>query len=209
MITFGSLFSGGGLLDKGLEDAGMICRWQCELIPDKRAVLMRHWPGLPLAHDINLMDWRTLEPVDMIAFGFPCKDLSVCHFGSHLGLTGKHSGLFYKAAEIVHAVRPKWVLIENVVQVMRLVEAVRSELHEYTIETAVIRASDLGGCTRRERAFLVGHIGGSPARSVFPKSIPMVSTFQTGGEPDILPMCLPWAGGISLERLGSCVIVPD
>lgn len=209
MLTYGSLFSGGGLLDKGLEDAGMICRWQVEIEPYKHIILRRHFPNAPKGFDILLTDWRKLEPVHLIAFGFPCKDISISRFGSHLGLTGKHSGLFYKAAEIVHGLHPEWILIENVPQVMKLKGAIYDELSDYTIETAVIRASDLGGYTRRERAVFVGHLGGKPESPVFPEPIPVVSTFRSGGYEDILPMCLPWSGGVSLERLGSCVIVPD
>lgn len=43
-LTFGSLFAGIGGLDKGLEDAGMECRWQVEIDPFCTKVLEKHWP---------------------------------------------------------------------------------------------------------------------------------------------------------------------
>jgi site-specific DNA-cytosine methylase len=208
-LTFGSLFTGGGYLDKGLEDAGMACRWQCEIEDNRHVILRRHWPGIFRGCDINDLEYTKLEPVNLIAFGFPCKDISVCHFGSRLMLKGKHSGLFYKGAEIIKFHQPEWVLIENVIQVMGLMPAIREELDGYHLESSVISADRLGGYTRRKRAFIVGHLGGPAKHKILDTSDVMVQTFRSGGVEDILPMCLPWSGGVSLERLGSCVVVPN
>ena len=41
-MTFGSLFSGIGGIDLGLERAGMECRWQVEIDPYCRKVLAKH-----------------------------------------------------------------------------------------------------------------------------------------------------------------------
>lgn len=49
MLTIGSLCSGIGLLELGLEWAGLgPTVWQCEALPERRAVLRHHWPETTL-----------------------------------------------------------------------------------------------------------------------------------------------------------------
>lgn len=82
MSAIGSLFSGIGLLELGLEQAGLgSVAWQCEIDPWCRRVLAKHWPEAERFDDV-----RTIRPraTDVICGGFPCQPFS---------LAGKQRGL--------------------------------------------------------------------------------------------------------------------
>ena len=74
----GSLFSGVGGIDIGLEAAGWTVAWQCESAPYPRHVLAQHWPSVPCYPDVTTLrtdagkeGWPELAGVDLIAGGFP------------------------------------------------------------------------------------------------------------------------------------------
>ena len=52
-MKFGSLFSGCGGMDLGLEQAGMECVWQVEKMPFALKILMRHWCKVPKHTDVS------------------------------------------------------------------------------------------------------------------------------------------------------------
>ena len=111
-LTVGSLFSGIGGFDLGLERAGHRVLWQVEVDKRCRQVLRRHWPDVDLYEDVRDVGRTNLTPVDLICGGFPCQDLSVA--GRRAGLDGARSGLWFEFHRIVHGLRPTWVLVENV-----------------------------------------------------------------------------------------------
>jgi DNA (cytosine-5)-methyltransferase 1 len=110
-VRVGSLFSGIGGLDLGLERAGMQIIYQVEKDPYCQKVLAKHWPEVPCYGDIKEIDFTTLPAVDLICGGFPCQPVSCA---------GKRQGdqderwlwpEFYRA---ICEARPRWILVENV-----------------------------------------------------------------------------------------------
>jgi DNA (cytosine-5)-methyltransferase 1 len=115
----GSVCSGVGCIDLGLEQAGFQPAWQCEINPLRRSVLARHWPGVSLYEDLSeIADAAGLAPVDLIAGGTPCQDFSVAGRGQ--GLDGERSGLFYDLVRLADSQPAAWILWENVPGVLSI-----------------------------------------------------------------------------------------
>ena len=158
-LTIGSLFSGIGGLELGLEMAGLgPVLWQVEKDPFRRCVLAHHWPTAERFDDVCTVGASTLAPVDLICGGFPCQDVSSA--GARRGLSGSRSGLWREFARVVSAVRPRWVVVENVASGAGLwVDAITSDMGErgYACLPIPISASDVGAPHRRARIFIVAH----------------------------------------------------
>ena len=111
--TIGSLFTGYGGLDMGVQAAiGGTVAWQSEIDPAASRVLAHHWPDVPNLGDITKADWTAVEPVDVLVGGFPCQDLSTA--GKRAGLHGARSGLWAEFVRAIACLRPQLVVIENV-----------------------------------------------------------------------------------------------
>lgn len=111
-MRVGSLFSGIGGLDAGLARAGLTVAWHAESDEYRRAVLahrfLQHEAIYADVHDVS----ADAPPIDLLAFGFPCQDVSVA--GRRAGLAGKRTGLFWEAIRVANDLRPRWLLAENV-----------------------------------------------------------------------------------------------
>ena len=176
MITIGSLFSGIGGLELGLEWAGLgPVHWQVESNEFCRRVLAKHWPRAERFDDVRAVRASGLRPVDLICGGFPCQDVSAA--GSKEGLQGKRSGLWWEFARIISEARPRFVVVENVASgATRWLCTVRSHLHQlgYRTRALGVAASDVGASHARKRIFVVADFAGLPsrraARSARPKA---------------------------------------
>lgn len=157
-MTFGSLFAGIGGFDLGLERAGMECRWQVEIDPFCRKVLARHWPDVTRYEDVRDVGFEELWPVDLVCGGFPCQDISSS--GAKTGIEGERSGLWTEYARIVRELRPRYVVVENVADIVhRGMGDVLGTLAalRYDATWDVLPACAFGSPQRRERMFIVAH----------------------------------------------------
>lgn len=158
-MRIGSLFSGIGGLELGLERAGLgHTVWQVEIDPFCRAVLARHWPQVERHVDIKEASASTLAPVDLICGGFPCQDVSAA--GKGAGLDGERSGLWYEYRRIVAELRPRLVVVENVASgARRWVDTVCDGLDAlgYRPRPFALSAADVGAPHLRRRVFVVAN----------------------------------------------------
>lgn len=113
-MRIGSLFSGAGGLDMAVAQVfGGEVAWHCEVDESAAKVLAHHYPTIPNLGDITTVDWSAVEPAEVLGGGFPCQDVSVA--GGRAGIkAGTRSGLWAMFADAIGALRPRFVVIENV-----------------------------------------------------------------------------------------------
>lgn len=175
------MFSGvGGLCEFAVKPVlGGRVVWHAENDPAAAAVLQHWWPDTPNHGDVTEVDWTTVEPVDVLALGFPCQDVS--HAGLRAGMsTTNRSGMWFYAARAIGVLRPRLIVIENVrgllnaraagtlescpiclgdrpERALRALGAVLGNLADlgYDAQWIGLPASDLGAAHRRFRLFLI------------------------------------------------------
>ena len=110
--------------------------------------------------------------LDLIAFGFPCQDISQANANGK-GLRGEKSGIFFECMRVVNTLAPRWLIIENVPRLLSLNEGwdmavVLQTLAEsgYGWSYRVLDSRYFNVAQRRERVFIVGHLGGIPSPSI-------------------------------------------
>ena len=160
-LRFASFFAGIGGFDLGLQRAGMVPVFHCEIDPHCQLVLRRHWPEVPLHADITNLEASAIPNADVWAAGWPCQDLSNGNT-NRKGLRGARSGLFYQLADLAREVQPKWLVLENVVGLLSAedgvaFESVIDELEEigYLGGWFTCNTLDVGLPHSRERVFIV------------------------------------------------------
>jgi DNA-cytosine methyltransferase len=156
-LTVGSLFSGIGGFDLGLERAGMKVIWQSEIDEFASKVLKKHWPDVPNLGDITKVDWTNIERPDVICGGYPCQPFSTA---------GKRGGandprhLWPAMHNAICVLRPRYALMENVRGHLSLgFGRVLGDLAEigYDAEWQVIPAAAVGAPHKRDRVFIVAY----------------------------------------------------
>lgn len=166
-LTVGSLFSGIGGMDLGLERAGFEVKWQVENDPYAVRVLEKHWPDVTRYEDIKEVDFGRVERVDLVAGGFPCQDVS--HAGPRVGITGARSGLWREFARALRILRPRFALVENVTGLTdRGLANVLADLAAlgFHAEWSVVSACAVGAPHTRERLFVVAYAQSGWARQL-------------------------------------------
>ena len=156
-VTVGSLFSGIGGLDLGLERAGMNVIWQSEIDPYACQVLAKHWPTIPNHGDIKTIDWTQIERPNIICGGYPCQPFSQA--GKRAG-TDDPRHLWPWVKEAISHLRPDFAILENVRGHLSLgLTTVLGEMSQigYDAEWQIISAAGVGAPHRRDRVFIVAY----------------------------------------------------
>ena len=164
-MKVGSLFSGIGGLDLGLERACMDVIWQSEIDPYACKVLDKHWPTVPNLGNIKEIDWSQVERPDVICGGYPCQPFSTA--GKRQG-EGDARHLWPWVRECIAELRPRYAVLENVRGHLSLgFGTVLGDLAAigYDTEWQVISAASIGAPHRRDRVFIVAYPNNSRIRT--------------------------------------------
>jgi DNA (cytosine-5)-methyltransferase 1 len=177
------LFSGIGGFSLGLDrTGGFETAAFCEIEPFPRAVLAKHWPEKICYDDVRTLNADRLASdgvaVDFICGGFPCQDISAAGRMAGMG-EGTRSGLFQEIMRLVDELRPKYILLENVANLLagpaerpgEWFAVVLSGLAQrgYDAEWENIPASALGFEHGRERVWIVAYPSGRGLSGVLSK----------------------------------------
>ncbi len=168
-----SLFSGGGGLDIGFEQAGFDILFAtdfnhecCETLKLNKGNTLN--PNLIVEeHDITTIDFDVLpQDIDMIIGGPPCQSFSASgrRAGGAAGKLDKRGNLFKSYCEVVELLQPQAFLFENVRGILATnkgqdFQDIVSSFAAlgYKIEHRILDAEDYGVPQQRERMFIVGH----------------------------------------------------
>ncbi len=159
-IRVGELFAGIGGISRGLEATGHYkTAWFAEVEQYCQAILRKQWPKVPVYGDVRQIDWSKVQPVDMLAGGFPCQPASTA--GRRRG-TADERWLWPEFARAVGVLRPRLVLVENVPGLLTVnggeafgeVVGPLARLR-YDLEWSIVAAAEAGAPHLRKRLFIV------------------------------------------------------
>jgi len=127
-----------------------------------QSVLRKNFPNIPIHDDIKTFTAKKGQ-FDVLTAGFPCQDLSVAGRQAGIG-EGTRSGLFYEIIRLLGEIQPKFVLFENVRNLLShekgtTFQEILFQIAKagYDAEWSVISAKDVGACHKRERIWIIAY----------------------------------------------------
>jgi DNA (cytosine-5)-methyltransferase 1 len=173
------------------EPLGWTPAFFAEVDPFCRKLLAYRWPQVPNLGDVTRADFAeraaALGPVDVLVGGTPCQSFSIA--GRRGGLADARGNLTLRYLEILAAVKPTWLVWENVPGVLsddggRTFGTVLGRMADlgYRLAYRVLDAALAGVPQRRRRVFVVGHSGTRCPGEVLALSEGQGRDSQAGGE---------------------------
>lgn len=182
MINTIELFAGVGGFRIGLErEGGFQVVWGNQWEPTRKKqdafdCYSRNFSGngIHSNQDIATVDAKQFidKDIQLIVGGFPCQDYSVARsLSNEKGIEGKKGVLFWEIIRFVRAIKPKYLLLENVDRLLKapskqrgrdfsiMLASLRDE--GFTVEWRVINAADYGFPQRRRRVFIFASLNNS------------------------------------------------
>lgn len=168
MLRVFEAFSGYGSQSIALKNLGIEYEVVAISEIDKYAIKAYeaiHGPTLNLG-DISKIEIKDIPKHDLFTYSFPCQDISVAGKTNGIIKGQTRSGLLYECEKIIEHCRPKYLLMENVKNLVG--KKFKSQFDEwlkyledlgYTNYWKVLNAKDYGVPQNRERVFVVSILG--------------------------------------------------
>jgi DNA (cytosine-5)-methyltransferase 1 len=159
-LRFADLFSGLGGFNVALSSLGHECAFACEIDAELRDLYFANFRTMPAA-DIRSLRARDLPPFDVLCAGFPCQPFSKA--GRQKGLSDPFLGdLIWTIADIARAIKPRYMILENVPNLLRHANgvtwrAIFRELRHagYHVDCRVLSPHQFGVPQIRERLYII------------------------------------------------------
>ena len=142
-----SLFDGISCGMVALERAGIpVERYVAYEIDENAIKVSKHnYPQIEHCGDVTTADFAQYKGFDLLIGGSPCQDL--CSMGTHKGLAGEKSGLFFEFARALKEVNPKYFLLENNASMTKENEEIITKI--MGVEPIMINSADFTAQNRK------------------------------------------------------------
>ncbi len=130
-----------------------------------------NFPAIYNFGDITEIDLELLPDFDLLVGGWPCQGFSSA--GKLMGLEDHRSGLFFYISRILNIKKPKFFLLENVDNLLKVnngedFKLIKDEFSKagYSFVWQVCNTADFGIPIQRSRIFIAGYLGELPEHAI-------------------------------------------
>ena len=136
---------------------------------DKLEMLYKFDKAINNFGDVSLINPKDLPDFDYLTYSFPCTDISISGKQEGMIKNGTRSGLLYECEKIIEVKRPKYLLMENVKNLVG--KKFRGQFNEwceyledlgytnYHNNYKCLNAKNFGVAQNRERIFMISILG--------------------------------------------------
>lgn len=161
-----SLFSGIGGFEEGLKNSKLNSKivFSSEIDEHAKKSYIANFGGENLHGDIKLINEKMVPNHQLLVAGFPCQAFSIA--GKMMGFEDTRGTLFFDVARILNEKKPKYILLENVKNLVShnkttTIGKILKTLDQigYTVDFTVINSCEAGVPQNRDRTYICGIYG--------------------------------------------------
>lgn len=171
-----SLFSGIGGFEVGLKNSKLNYEVVFSSEIDKYATFsyLSNFKNNNLKGDITKISEKEIPDHDLLMAGFPCQAFSIA--GKQKGFEDIRGTLFFDVARILKEKKPKYLLLENVKNLIshdkgKTIKVIIETLNKigYIIDFTIINSCEAGLPQNRERTYIIGILNGKEEKEYLEK----------------------------------------